>query len=658
MVECYLALNRYLEARDLAQQVAAEFEALGSSYEQACTVQHLATAEAELGNLEAAQAALDRAEVIFIELGATSWLGVIHLCRGRIALRHGQIELARHEALAAADYYGDQDANRAWAVLLEAQAKLAAGDLDEAAQAGRDVLRIAQRNQIPAQRYSAYVLLGRVMEARQERQRAARAYHLAATIIEQIQRDLTLTLRPGFLEDKSEALHALIRLYLQDGRTECAFETLERAKSQVLLDYLGNRESLHWSEDDPQTRQLIDELNQLRTEHHWYYRLAHENQSSAITPEQAFREASEREQHMRAITEQLYLQKDAARRRVLPPSIHEMQSRLDESALLVEFYNDGTHVWAFILSTTAIDVIQLPVAVDALDQLIDQLQFNITCAVRVGISPAARQLAVLSRQIAQRLYQVLLHPLESIICRYQRLVVVPYGALHYLPFHLLHTGTHYLVEQCEVVVLPAAGLITHRPPQQPKGATVLAHSQDGLLPQALVEARYVHSLFSGDLYTEADGVREVLRRTPRQILHLAAHGEHRIDHPDLSYIQLADGLLYTDDLLQHDLSYELVTLSACESGRAHVDAGDELIGLGRGFLYAGAGALIVSLWRVDDASTVALMRDIYHALSNGSSKAEALRAAQCAALTRDPDLHPAFWGAFQLVGDAGPLSQG
>jgi CHAT domain-containing protein len=207
-------------------------------------------------------------------------------------------------------------------------------------------------------------------------------------------------------------------------------------------------------------------------------------------------------------------------------------------------------------------------------------------------------------------------------------------------------------------VLPAAGLITHRPPQQPKGATVLAHSQDGLLPQALVEARYVHSLFSGDLYTEADGVREVLRRTPRQILHLAAHGEHRIDHPDLSYIQLADGLLYTDDLLQHDLSYELVTLSACESGRAHVDAGDELIGLGRGFLYAGAGALIVSLWRVDDASTVALMRDIYHALSRGFSKAEALRAAQCAALARDPDLHPAFWGAFQLVGDAGPLSQG
>ncbi len=113
---------------------------------------------------------------------------------------------------------------------------------------------------------------------------------------------------------------------------------------------------------------------------------------------------------------------------------------------------------------------------------------------------------------------------------------------------------------------------------------------------------------------------------------------------------------YTDDLLQQDLSYELVTLSGCETGRANVAAGDELIGLGRGFLYAGAGALVASLWQVVDTSAVVLMEHMYRELLFGASKAAALRNAQCAVLAADPHCHPAFWGAFQLVGDAGPLS--
>ena len=126
-------------------------------------------------------------------------------------------------------------------------------------------------------------------------------------------------------------------------------------------------------------------------------------------------------------------------------------------------------------------------------------------------------------------------------------------------------------------------------------------------------------MFGGNICFEQNASRTALQARPVQILHLAAHGEHRLDQPDLSYIQLVDGQLYTDDLLQHDLSYELVTLSACETGRANVVPGDELIGLGRGFLYAGAGALITSLWRVPDTSTLALMERVYSALQRRAS---------------------------------------
>ena len=147
-----------------------------------------------------------------------------------------------------------------------------------------------------------------------------------------------------------------------------------------------------------------------------------------------------------------------------------------------------------------------------------------------------------------------------------------------------------------------------------------------------------------------------MQASPTQILHIATHGEHRLDQPDLSYLQLADGQLYADDMLQQDMSYELVTLSACETGRANVAASDELIGLGRGFLYAGAGALLVSLWQVPDISTLYFMERMYKALRGGASKAAAICEAQQFMLAEEPWHHPAFWGAFQLIGNDQPLS--
>jgi CHAT domain-containing protein len=168
----------------------------------------------------------------------------------------------------------------------------------------------------------------------------------------------------------------------------------------------------------------------------------------------------------------------------------------------------------------------------------------------------------------------------------------------------------------------------------------------------------VQRLFGGVLHAEEAATREVLQAKPSQILHVATHGQYRLDQPDLSFLELADGQLYADDLLQQDLSYELVTLSACESGQANVAADEELIGIGRGLLYAGAGALILSLWQVPDTTTtLTLMERLYGALHAGSSKAAALRDAQLAVLQQDRQLHPALWGAFQLIGDASPLSK-
>jgi CHAT domain-containing protein len=236
-------------------------------------------------------------------------------------------------------------------------------------------------------------------------------------------------------------------------------------------------------------------------------------------------------------------------------------------------------------------------------------------------------------------------------------VIVPYGALHYLPFHLLYDGSKYLIEKHEVLILPTSSLATRAVPQRKSGALILAHSYEGRLPDTLAEGQVVQQLFGGNLYVNETATRQSLQRAPTQILHIAAHGEHRLDQPDLSYLHLADGQLYTDDLLQQDLSYELVTLSGCETGRANVTGSEELIGLGRGVLYAGAGALIVSQWRVADDSTLNFMKRLYKSLQNqNTSKAAALREAQRSLIAENRQAHPASWGAFQLIGNAEPLS--
>ena len=478
-----------------------------------------------------------------------------------------------------------------------------------------------------------------------------------------MQRGLTITLRPGFLENRTEAWHRLIGLCLRRGDATGAFAALERVKSQALLGYLANREQFRWHGRDGETQTLLDELNELRAEHHWFYRLAHERpdsdheQPGALSPQEARAELAARERRIRAITERLYLLTAQEGAGPVVPPLEAIRGSLAEDELLLAFYTDGATQWAFTVDRHTPALHRLPVAPGNVDRLLAQLQANIDFALHTGPdAPAARNLALVARRLLQRLHAALIAPLAERLAGRSRLIVVPYGALHYLPFHLLHDGAGYLVEQYEVATLPAAGLRTRAAPARRPGALALAHSWGGRLPQTVAEAAIVVRSLGGAVFAEAEAGRSVLGQEPRQVLHIAAHGEHRLDQPDLSYIELADGQLYTDDLLQQDMSYELVVLSACETGRANVAAGDELIGLGRGFLYAGAGALITSLWRVADGTTARLMERLYTALAGGAAKASALRAAQLAALADAPDAHPAFWGAFQLVGDAGPLS--
>jgi CHAT domain-containing protein len=121
-----------------------------------------------------------------------------------------------------------------------------------------------------------------------------------------------------------------------------------------------------------------------------------------------------------------------------------------------------------------------------------------------------------------------------------------------------------------------------------------------------------------------------------------------MDNPMFSAIQLGDGPVSVFDLYDLRISAELVTLSGCGTGLNALIGGDELLGLVRGWLYAGAQSVLVSLWDVHDRSTAQLMADFYEGLRTTDNRAVALRGAMLAARDRDP--HPYYWAPFVLIG--------
>jgi CHAT domain-containing protein/tetratricopeptide (TPR) repeat protein len=248
-----------------------------------------------------------------------------------------------------------------------------------------------------------------------------------------------------------------------------------------------------------------------------------------------------------------------------------------------------------------------------------------------------------------RLAEHFLRPLAGVIRESRALVILPYGPAHLLPFHALPWQGAPLGATRTVTYLPSAGVLPFL------GSGTLDGTSSALavgnpcamawqsplggppvrlrpLPAAEAEAAYIASLFPGGralLGAQATGaaVRAELGTAP--VLHLATHGCLSAESPMLSALLLAGGdALPVHELMGLRLDADLVVLSACETGRGEASGGDEVLGLTRALLAAGARAAVVSLWPVDDESASLLMGEFYRHLREGRPAADALRAAQ------------------------------
>jgi CHAT domain-containing protein len=322
---------------------------------------------------------------------------------------------------------------------------------------------------------------------------------------------------------------------------------------------------------------------------------------------------------------------------------------------LVEYFSLDGKLLAFVVTREGIEIVSLPATEDAVEEALRQFHFQLG-ALQHGAESLHNYLPELTARARQHLgvlYDLLMRPIEYRLGA-RRLVVVPHRILHYVPFHALYNGSSYMIERREVCCVPSAAILHHclMEPRQPVERATFLGVPDERTPRVREEILALASLFPEATTLLGDEVSHTSlfeHSANAQVLHLACHGNFRLDNPLFSSLQLADGWLTVRDVYRLNLATcELVTLSACETGVSALAPGDEWIGLGRGFFSAGSPTLLVSQWIVDDEATASLMVDFYSRLRDGAGPAAALRYAQCQLLRDKP--HPYFWAPFVILG--------
>jgi CHAT domain-containing protein/Tfp pilus assembly protein PilF len=628
------------------------------------------------------------------------------------AERHFEHALAIREKLAP----GGLDVSFALVSLSELARQR--GDLDRAESLSLRALAIRER-MAPQSYDTARTLheLGLVARARARTPQAADFFRRAVTVIEaQLQqlggtREEQADFRARYLDYYRDAIDALVEL----GRSDEALGVMESSRARLLLAMLAERDLVLASDApgdlDRERAVLSRELHRLQGE---LLRPGGEREPADVARLQdRLRQVRERQQQLR---EELTRQAPrlAALRYPEPLDAAGVRRSLDPGTVLVAFSTGRERSVVFVVTREGVSA--TPLAIGVAD-LADQVRAFRNLLQRAPGSVSDETL----HERAQRLYDLVLRPVEHQLATATRLVLVPDGPLHLLPFGALVRATsavdppQYLAEWKPLSVTLSATLLAelgrHRPsagddgqpgPLVAFGDPVVSGPSiegPGAQPtrQALLETlrrqgmelgplpatrREVASLgrmwgdratvLVGDAATE-DQVMTLGRR-PR-FVHFACHGlvDERspldssllLSPPTHARETQSNGILQAWEVFEGvRLDAELVVLSACDTALGRELDGEGLIGLTRAFQYAGARAVVASLWSVADDTTAALMTTLYEGLRAGLPKDRALQAAQQALLHRkvpsiDPNgaavevdaANPFFWAAFQLYGD-------
>lgn len=653
IADAYLEMNLVPEATEIYARVTDTFATLGLRADEARAFASRGRAEILLGDNDKALASLKRARELYEAEENKVGKALVLLSQAQLHHADGDDQIARDLVVQAEK---DLSAFGGWHQILLARWLLAeierslghtetaellfAAAVDDSIGAGQP--QITER---------CHTGIGLVAISKGDRETAEQSFRKAIAVTEELRAPLPgEEFKTAFFANKLVPYQELLRICLLAGTTRLseALALVESARSRALVDSLGGEQEPATEARDSFESHLLAQIESLREELNYLYKEMNQRQRDVQN------EVREREGKVLEITRQLHHRRAATSLQSQPFAVDRLQEQLRDEDALVEYTTLDDELLAFVVTRENIHVERQLGSIAEINQRLHSLRFQID-TLRFGAQSVRRHLPALTEKIKSHLnllYKQLLGPFAPSL-QDRNLIVVPHGSLHYLPFHALHDGDKYLIESCEVSYAPSAAIFQHclRRGEHGSDHALLLGVSDEQTPRIHDEIRSISGIFGNttafvDEAVTAEALK--LHSTAADVVHLACHGQFRSDNPLFSALLLADGWFTVRDAYSLRLKNALVTLSACETGANVVAPGDELIGLARGFLSAGARSVLLSLWMVDDEATNQMMADFYREMRAGSSLSTSLRAAQLMMLQEMP--HPFFWSPFVLVG--------
>jgi CHAT domain-containing protein len=304
-------------------------------------------------------------------------------------------------------------------------------------------------------------------------------------------------------------------------------------------------------------------------------------------------------------------------------------------------------------------------------------------------------------QVAYELFELLFSGFSENLANHS-LLIIPDGALWYIPFEVLLTSMAsdsvvdyrnlpYLIRNYPISYtysatlhfdvntlnpLTTTNLLAFAPSYSNLFAQVELPEETGFLeryrehlipiPGVKEEVKMITKLVDGDVYLDEDATETHFKQKAEDydILHLAMHTI--VNNEDPMYSKLAfvqnvdtanDGFLNTYEIYNMRFNARMAVLSSCKTGFGKLMKGEGVMSLARGFMYAGCPSIVMTLWEVSDKSGAKLMQDFYQSLIKGKTKAEALQEAKLEFLKKADNLkaNPYFWSTYVVIGDASPI---
>ena len=499
---------------------------------------------------------------------------------------------------------------------------------------------------------------------------AAEHFEVAVEALE-AQRDLiggANDVAAGFAAQYERLYKAAIETYAKLGQTGRAFAVAERYRARNLLSVLRRGHSVAGQPTLPAA--LREEQIQLNRE----YGLAYRDFRDLREGRKADNEASvlQRLQQLRTRRRQIaqkiraHSPRAAALEKLPPLDVDGAVDGLDSDTMVLSCVVLEARTLVFVRrgGETTVRIIEAPIRRDELAKEVERFRVLVRLPNAGAVSFRAFQ------EVSHRLYRLLLEPALAEVSGVSRLLVLPDGPLHYLPFAALVTQVadssrpRYLVEDyairsaASLAVLAElksedvsyegrVGLVAFGNPidraesAPPRRLASVRGASLARLPYSKLEVEAISRLFpdSSEIHVDEDATEARLKATANRarFVHIASHGVLDAGSPSDSYLLLAmnerasadNGLLQVWEILsQLSLNAELVTLSACDTALGQQAGGEGLMSLTRAFQFAGARAVMASLWPILDPSTAVLMTRFYEGLKSGHGKDSALRTAQ------------------------------